>query len=274
MSKDDPNGNYCRLKRWIHYFPIIIFISLIAPSVITGWNIKLTAEEFMGRDNTKMWFLIIVRYAYILHGVYCGHIPLYIFMVTMKSLLIEFEESNRKFKEFFKSVKSSTDEQMSIDRFLDLCNSHYYLVKKVQKADRLFKIFTLTMIALWLPTTIFTPVTLVRTQWSMQMTIQLYDVARSGFHFYGLCIMPAQVHTTSQKTTILLNNEICKRFENFKHSQNMTPLIKMFAESITNTNSGITVGGMILIRKSMILTCLSLVVPYVVLFLQLKINVV
>ncbi|KAI1710018.1 Receptor Mediated Endocytosis [Ditylenchus destructor] len=204
-----------------------------------------------------MWFLAIVRHGYILHGVYVGHIPLYIFMISMRSLLIEFDDSNKRFKEFFRSMKSPPDEQKCIERFLVLTKRHYYLIKKVQKADQLFKLFTLAMIALWLPTTIFTPVTLVRTNWSIQMAIQLYDVARSIFHFYGLCIMPAQVHTKSQATTILLNNEICKRVENVNHAQSITPLIKTFAESVTNTNSGITVGGMILIRKSMILTCQS-----------------
>ncbi|KAI1695272.1 hypothetical protein Ddc_21360 [Ditylenchus destructor] len=204
-----------------------------------------------------MWFLVIVRHGYILHGLYVGHIPLYIFMISMRSLLIELDESNRRFKEFFRSMKSPLDEQKSIERFLVLTKRHYYLVKKIQKADRVFKIFTLAMIALWLPTTIFTPVTVVRTKWSMQMTIQLYDVVRSIFHFYGLCIMPAQVHTKSQLTTNILNNEICKRVENVNPAQSITPLIKTFAESVTNTNSAITVGGMILIRKSMILTSQS-----------------
>ncbi|KAI1700240.1 hypothetical protein Ddc_18178 [Ditylenchus destructor] len=194
----------------------------------------------------------------------------------MRSLLFELDESRWKFNEFFKSMKSASEEEKSISKFLALSKRHFDIVKKVQKADRIFKLFTLVMIGVWMPTTIFTPVALVQVwsgKWTIQMTFLMYDVARSIFHFYGLCIMPAQVHTMCRKTTILLNNEVCERVENLNQPQSITPLIKTFAESVTNTDSGITVGGMILIRKSMVLTCLSLVVPYVILFLQLKLKV-
>ncbi|KAI1693026.1 hypothetical protein DdX_20886 [Ditylenchus destructor] len=128
------------------------------------------------------------------------------------------------------------------------------------------------MIAVWLPTTIFAPVALLRTEISFHIIFRVYDFARSIFHFYGLCVLPAQVYTQSEKTTIILNNEICMRVGSPRHSQKLIPILKTFAEGIVQTYSGITVGGMIVIKKSTILTCLSVMVPYVVLFLQLHIG--
>ncbi|KAI1703513.1 hypothetical protein DdX_14846 [Ditylenchus destructor] len=269
VSKDNPNGNYSRVKRLVHMFPGVIVVSAAIPSIFICLNVIETIDKFWGRDYAKMMYIIIIRNLFILHGLFVGHVPLYIFMTTMWSLIVEFDESNRKFKEFFKSIKGGADEEKTIDRFLTFSRSHYYLVKKVQKADRIFKLFTLVMTGIWLPTTVFAPVALLRSEWSMQVIFRLYDVVRSVFHFYGLCIVAAHVHTKSQITTVLLNNEICKRVG---HSHSLVPCIKTFTESLIHTNTSITVGGMVAMRKSMILTCLSLIVPYVVLFLQLRIG--
>ncbi|KAI1712979.1 hypothetical protein Ddc_12205 [Ditylenchus destructor] len=175
MSKDKHGGNYNRLKLWIYYFPCIIALSLAVPCVYVGWRSNKAINELWGHDNVKLVYVLVVKTGFILYGVFIGHVPLYIFMITVWSLNIEFLESNRRFKE-------------------------------------------------------------------------------------------------SQKTTIILNNEICMRVGSSRHSQNLIPILKTFAESIVQTHSGITVGGMVVIRKSTVLTCLSILVPYVVLFLQLHIG--
>ncbi|KAI1700385.1 hypothetical protein Ddc_18101 [Ditylenchus destructor] len=70
-------------------------------------------------------------------------------------------------------------------------------------------------------------------------------------------------------TLDILNRHIPNWIE---ENRETTRVIKIFTNSIAQSNVGITVGGMTVITKSMILTCLSLVVPYTLLCLQLKIG--
>ncbi|KAI1732496.1 hypothetical protein Ddc_01365 [Ditylenchus destructor] len=189
-------------------------------------------------------------------------------MVTMRSLTTELKQVYREFDEIFGRVELK-DAEKQAERFLAVCNGYSNTVDKVHMADRIFSMFTFVMIAIWLPTTIFAPVAFLHTEWSIYLIFRMYDVFRTIFHLFGLCIIPAQIYSEHQQIIILINCQVTKRIG---MEDKLTSLMKTFGKSIVHTNVCITVGGMVIIRKSMILTCLSMIVPYVVLFLQLHIG--
>ncbi|KAI1723111.1 hypothetical protein Ddc_07306 [Ditylenchus destructor] len=125
------------------------------------------------------------------------------------------------------------------------------------------------MIAIWLPTTIFAPIAILRAGGSVNLIFRIHDIMRSAFHLYGLCIFPAQLYSEIRATHDFLSDEFAQWVE---VDQECYRLMKSFADSIGQSSVGITVGGMTVITKPMILTCLSMIVPYVVLCLQLHMS--
>ncbi|KAI1710255.1 shK domain-like domain-containing protein [Ditylenchus destructor] len=130
------------------------------------------------------------------------------------------------------------------------------------------------MIACSLLTATITLINLIYTEWDIsinetrQLAIDIFhDIFWHPYKLYGLCLLSAQVFTQLKATHDILSRQIPNWIEK---NEEVARTIKRFTDFVAQSNAGITVGGMIVITKSLILTCVSLSVPYIILCLQHK----
>ncbi|KAI1698084.1 GUstatory Receptor family [Ditylenchus destructor] len=129
--------------------------------------------------------------------------------------------------------------------------------------------YTFAMMAVGTPMTIFALITLIRRKSWMGLLYSVHDVICCTVHLIGFTVVPAGIYTEFRaiQTQLYKNTSIWKEY-NLKLYQ----IARMFTENVSQSDIGISIGGFITITKSLVLTCLSLVIPYVILCLQLNIG--
>ncbi|KAI1697656.1 hypothetical protein DdX_18378 [Ditylenchus destructor] len=266
----DGKSSYSKLKPWLYILPGAVMLSEIFMLMYIIWFSTLSVKFYVANnDYLTLSYILIYRNALVLHGVFVGHVALCIFMISMCSLTIELSTLNQEFRELIKARKyMKADKNFIESRTQALCQEYCRRRKKVSDADYIFRTYTFFMIPIWLSTTIFVPITLLRVQWSVQLVFilkRLHDALRSIVHLYGLCVYPAQLRRTHDILSIYLSEWI-------DPTDKFSGMIKNLSDNIAQSNIGITVGGMTVMTKPMILTCLSVILPYIVLCLQLRIG--
>ncbi|KAI1710251.1 7tm chemosensory receptor domain-containing protein [Ditylenchus destructor] len=210
--------------------------------------------------------IFIVQYALVENATFC------IFVVSMASLVIELSEFNSQLNQEFtlnRPSKNKDCKTISASQVLTYFKSYTHLTEKVGRVDHVFNLYIFAMIACSLPTAIFAPVNLIHSEWDVELLFNIHGVVCSGYRLCGLCLLPAQVFTQLKSTHSILNLQIPYWND---ENKDIAGTIKDFANSIAQSNAGITVGGITVITKSMILTCLSMIMTYILLCLQLRIG--
>ncbi|KAI1717513.1 CBR-GUR-4 protein [Ditylenchus destructor] len=250
-------------------FYVVIAVSILIALSYVVWVSSQIVIQLWKRNIVQMIYILVVKNLFMLHGVLIDQVALCIFMITMRSLTIELEHFNQELKQFFKAANEPMNARKNAIGIVFYCKNYSDLVKKVRKADRIFNGYIFVMVAIWLPITIFAPISLAKIRLSFDLIFRVNDLFRCAYHLCGLCIIPAQVYTQLRATNAVLNNKVSKWIDIDKNSRD---LVKVFTDSVAQSNVGITMGGMTIIRSSMILTCLSMIIPYVVLCFQLRIG--
>ncbi|KAI1709676.1 CBR-GUR-4 protein [Ditylenchus destructor] len=180
-----------------------------------------------------------------------GSVLIALFYVVWVSSQIVIQLWKRNIAQFFKATNEPMNARKNVNGIVFFCKNYSDLVKKVRKADQIFNGYILAMVAIWLPITIFAPISLAKIKLSFDLIFRVNDLFRCAYHLCGLCIIPAQVYTQLRATSAVLNYKVSKWIDIDKNSRD---LVKVFADSVAQSNVGITMGGMTIIRSSMILT--------------------
>ncbi|KAI1710252.1 7tm chemosensory receptor domain-containing protein [Ditylenchus destructor] len=250
---------------------------LISMSIITCSIIDIVTNNVPQELNKKklsytqiaigvVRTIFIVQYALVENATFC------IFLVSMASLVIELSEFNSQLNQEFTLNRPSEikdGKTISAPQVLTYFKSYTHLTEKVGRVDRIFNLYIFAMIACTLPTAIFAPVNLIHSQLDIHLLFNIHGVVCSIYRLCGLCLLPAQVFTQLKSTHSILNLQIPIWND---ENKDIARTITNFANSIAQSSAGITVGGMALITKSMILTCLSMIMTYILLCLQLRIG--
>ncbi|KAI1701525.1 GUstatory Receptor family [Ditylenchus destructor] len=131
------------------------------------------------------------------------------------------------------------------------------------------KFYILLTMAVGTPTTIFAIIVMLRRKTWVGMFFSIHDVICCTTHLIGFTIVPAKIHSEyhSVRTQLCRNCSLWQQYD-----AKLYHITLMFIDHITQANAGISLGGLVVIRKSLLFTCVSLVTPYVVLSLQLNVG--
>ncbi|KAI1699219.1 GUstatory Receptor family [Ditylenchus destructor] len=204
------------------------------------------------------------------YGVFVWNIVLCFFVIVMKCLSLELKEFNRSLDKLlhedqpipWSTSRLSTNLMVAFD-------VHKRLAKKIRRADNIFQFYILLTMAVGTPTTIFAIIVMLRRKTWVGMFFSIHDVICCTTHLIGFTIVPAQIHSEyhSVRTQLCRNSSLWQQYD-----AKLYHITLMFIDHITQANAGISLGGLVVIRKSLLFTCVSLVTPYVVLSLQLNVG--
>ncbi|KAI1712572.1 CBR-GUR-5 protein [Ditylenchus destructor] len=215
-------------------------------------------------------------FLYRLIGVYeiaALNLVLCFFVTTVQSLAMELDEFNRHFEKMLQNLSAHSNEsQVSnlCSTLLQTFASHKILGDKVQKVDKIFQFYVFLMTATGIPISIFAVITVVRRNSWCGVFRSLDDAISCTIHLIGFTIVPAQIYTKHRAIqSHLYWSEVIWR----KYDKNIYRTARMVTENVEQMEIGISVGGFIVITKPLILTSISLVIPYLLLCLQLDLGV-
>ncbi|KAI1700474.1 hypothetical protein DdX_16685 [Ditylenchus destructor] len=174
----------------------------------------------------------------------------------MASLIIELSEFNSQLDEEFTVNQLEEGKVITAPQVLTRFKRYTHLTEKL---------YIFATLACSLSTGIIAPIKLFNAEWNIALLFHIHDTVPYKLSF--LCLLPAQVFTQLKVTHDILSRQIPNWIDK---NEDVTRTIKRFTDFVAQSSAGITVGGMTVITKSMILTCFSLIVPYIVLCLQLK----
>ncbi|KAI1705460.1 GUstatory Receptor family [Ditylenchus destructor] len=209
-----------------------------------------------------------------IYGIGVWNFVLCFFVVVIRSLSLELRDFNRVFADLLRdkplySLEVERKSEKLAEKLLLAFAAHNRLAKKIRKTDKCFQSYTFAMMAVGTPMTIFALITLIRRKSWMGLLYSVHDVICCTVHLIGFTVVPAGIYTEFRaiQTQLYKNTAIWKEY-NLKLYQ----IARMFTENVSQSDIGISIGGFITITKSLVLTCLSLVIPYVILCLQLNIG--
>ncbi|KAI1709675.1 CBR-GUR-5 protein [Ditylenchus destructor] len=269
---------YRKLNRTRVIFAIIAFVSSAFTATNIIYNVYRIAHSYsINPDLSKLPYSVekIIRSILMIHGPYVWNISLCLFVVVVKSVTIELQQFNKDFKVMLKN-----SECMAVNDQRDhLCESllhsfakHNGLAEKIIHIDRTFRflVYTFAMTTVGGATTIFAMLSLIRTEvFNVYLLFSIHDTACCYYHLFGLCVVPAQVYTEFRA----LQGQLYRQSAIWtNYDLKVYQIAGMLTENVAQSNIGITLWGFTLITKSLILTCLSLLIPYVMLCLQLQIG--
>ncbi|KAI1705152.1 7tm chemosensory receptor domain-containing protein [Ditylenchus destructor] len=215
-------------------------------------------------------FLSVLSYSVQLHAMYAWNAILVLFVVSIKTLAIDLEHFNRDMEKTLSGAISIKEERLKIETTLLNCfEGHCKLADRIRKIDSIFRLFIFLLLLTGVITTIFSLIALIRKKSWLNFVFAIPKVICCFLHIYGLCVIPAQIYTKFRTVHDLLyrNYQIWMEFD-----PKIYQITNMFTGNISHSNISITLWGFTPIRNTLILTCLSLVVPYVILCLQLNIG--
>ncbi|KAI1710256.1 GUstatory Receptor family [Ditylenchus destructor] len=262
-----------RLKRWFRILRILILVSMFIIMCNVTYNVLIFIENqtCIGTElsiiECALLTINVFGQLFKIHYVIVVNVAFCIFVVSMASLIMELSEFNSKLNEEFAATQSQLEEGTVITAPQVLIRFKFYthLTDKVGRVDNIFNLYIFATIACSLSTAIIAPIKLFHADWHIALLFRIHDTI--PYKLCGLCLLPAQVFTQVKATHDILSRQIPNWIEK---NEEVARTIKRFTDFVAQSNAGITVGGMIVITKSLILTCLYLIVPNIVLCLQLK----
>ncbi|KAI1697569.1 GUstatory Receptor family [Ditylenchus destructor] len=265
-----------RLRQIHKDLMVVIVVNFIAVAtiVIAEWVVYLRtrsadaifeASPVLLRDIFHSFFLLYAQSVW--------HISLCIFIVVMKCMTLELGDFNGRFEHMLESherkssgIRRSEKKRIS-DRLLDAFVEHNKLADKVTKIDEIFRSYAFVMLMVGGAHTIFALISMIRQRSWIHLFFFIYDVCICMCHLFGVCISAAQVYVEYRivKEHLQRHTQLWVDYD-----QKVYDIARMFIENAHSSSVGITIYGFTLITKSLILSCLARIIPYVLICLQLQ----
>uniref|UniRef100_A0A915E261 Gustatory receptor n=1 Tax=Ditylenchus dipsaci TaxID=166011 RepID=A0A915E261_9BILA len=197
------------------------------------------------------------------YGFCVTNIVLCAFIVVTKSIALELDRFNRIFpKMCIPSASTSAN-------LLKSMATHNQLAEKISKADKIFQGYLMSMMAILSPAIIISFITLLRREDWLGVLYSLNDILCCSFQLFALTYNPAQIYTKFRAA----RDQVHKISANLiEYDMKACQIAQIFANNVAHSHVGFSLGGHTVITKSLILTMMSLVFPYVILCLQLNLG--
>ncbi|KAI1708668.1 CBR-GUR-5 protein [Ditylenchus destructor] len=185
------------------------------------------------------------------------------FVSSVRCLTFHLHDFNSKFQELLESRTKS--EQLS-ERLLAAFSFHKTLAQKVRQMDGIFRVFIFCMLVTNVPMTVFGAITLVRRKNLLSFIFALYDVIFCTVQLTVLTMVPAKLYAElyAFPSHIYWGHAVWTRYD-----PEVFQILRTVSEYVQQLQVGLSFGGLVIIRKSSVLTAIVLIVPYVVLSYQL-----
>ncbi|KAI1712571.1 CRE-GUR-5 protein [Ditylenchus destructor] len=198
------------------------------------------------------------------------------FVIVVSSLIVELDEFNAGFDQLLTSTKmipsleADKFEETLSNRLLDSYLTHKRLGGKIAEVDRIFQYYILALVSTGLPITVLAFIINIRQRSSLSMVFTIDDVFCCFVHLVGFTVLPARVNSKFKAVQKQLYwcSIIWKQYD-----ERIYHISQVFSEHASQLNIGLSLAGLVVITKSVIITSVSVLVPYVILCLQLNIGV-
>ncbi|KAI1710400.1 GUstatory Receptor family [Ditylenchus destructor] len=247
------------------FFYVAYLASLLALAPTSG------ARYFVriGNYGPEFWHYLARNVVSIL-GHFVWNLSFCYFVMLIRSITRELKYFNAQFKQMLddsEKTSQSNPEGLANQLLLSL-TSHNKLAEKIIEVDKIFQTYTFLMTAIATPQTIFALLLLIRRQTWLGLCYSVIELVLCMAHLIGLTVIPAQIYTEFRMVHIHLywaSSVWSKEFD-----LKVYQIVRLFTESVNHSDVGISLGGFILITKSLVLTCLSVIIPYVLLCVQMQ----
>ncbi|KAI1710703.1 GUstatory Receptor family [Ditylenchus destructor] len=223
----------------------------------------------IGNYGPEFWHYLTRNIVSIL-GHFVWNLSFCYFVMLIRSITRELKYFNAQFKQMLddsEKTSQSNPEGLANQLLLSL-TSHNKLAEKIIEVDKIFQTYTFLMTAIATPQTIFALLLLIRRQTWLGLCYSVIELVLCMAHLIGLTVIPAQIYTEFRMVHIHLywaSSVWSKEFD-----LKVYQIVRLFTESVNHSDVGISLGGFILITKSLVLTCLSVIIPYVLLCVQMQ----
>ncbi|KAI1700278.1 CBR-GUR-5 protein [Ditylenchus destructor] len=259
-------------RRFRRILGIITGVAILATTfkvcqIILNWTLYFVRDGM--ELEMEWWFFDETIFAVLSpYAIFVWHICLCLFMAVVQSLTLELQDFNRKFETM---LKSNTEKSEELTKKISASFTHYTrLTDKVSRIDRIVGPYAFIMLAAGCVSLIFLLLSTIREHGHWVVLIPFFiDILIWIWHLFGLCVFPTRVYTEVHYVQRLLGRTptLWNSFD-----PELYAVANMFADNISRADIGITLWGFTPITKSLVLTCVSLLVSYIVLFLQLKVG--
>ncbi|KAI1703629.1 GUstatory Receptor family [Ditylenchus destructor] len=268
----------CTFYQWI--ILVVTMTSSFGATTVTDTAQKIINSVHIWQPTMGIHPFDFVYRLVPIYGVFVRNIVLCVFVIVMKCLSLELKE----FKLSLDRLLQEDNQVKMADRYPRLSDCHpdrlsrnlslafdihNRLARKIRKCDIIFQYYILLMMVVGIPTTIFAIIVLVRRDTMIGALFSIPDAMYCAAQLIAFTLVPAQIHNEYQS----IRTQLCRNTSLHQHYDGkLYHITLIFIDQITQTNAGISLGGLVVIRKVLLFTCVTLVTPYVILSLQLNIG--
>ncbi|KAI1707747.1 CBR-GUR-5 protein [Ditylenchus destructor] len=244
----------------------IFFVMIMCFLIGLRMNANTIKQAWLGLHRYDFLYTVIRMYGFAVRNVvFC------LFMVAVRAITVELERYNADFEQHFRQPASVISGGHVLSNYLvNSLLSHNELSENILRIDKIFQTYTIFMMVLGTPTTIFTLIILIhRKPTAAAIFTSSVELLLCTIHLIGLTIIPAQVYSQARQVSEYIHrNKVIWSSCDTKVYQ----LANAFMTSVHQSNVGITIGSYVTITKSLILKFTSFAIPYIILCLQLRIG--
>ncbi|KAI1707763.1 CBR-GUR-4 protein [Ditylenchus destructor] len=228
-------------------------LSLIRSKILGKGRQKNEMYKRLTRDSRVFMFITLATTVF-----FAGN--------TLSTIIL----SHFSHRQYLNDALNSNDRARNVPDFLMKSFSrHNEIAEKIQMADDIFKVYTFLMTVMGTTQSIMALLILIRRETWLGVYYSVIEMAICVVHLIGLTVVPAEVYTEfhEAQTVLYRKTPMWKNYD-IKTYQ----IARSFTEKLARLHVGISFGGFTVITKSLILTCISLIVPYVLLCVQMQVG--
>ncbi|KAI1701848.1 hypothetical protein Ddc_17379 [Ditylenchus destructor] len=141
------------------------------------------------------------------------------------------------------------------------------MAKKVFLTNEIFKMYLFAMASISAPQTVMAVLVMTRRKTWLGVYYSAVETTVSLIHLAQLTIIPAQVHSEFRIPQFLLyrNTSLWE-----KYSHDTYEIVRTFIRNISMSHFGISLGDFMVVTQSMMFKCISVMVPYIAVCIQMK----
>ncbi|KAI1709149.1 hypothetical protein DdX_11547 [Ditylenchus destructor] len=289
-----PNKNHWCRRLWPTIRIVLILLSCVSELFhifsyfigylelsISSMSVGLFSDAIIQFDiivtiTRSLWWILKECYAMLTYHYmqYVSLVSLYLAVIVTTSLSMELMEHNQSLEKHLqqRNLMGNSNNKYSLANFLlGSLRNRNNISKKIVRVDEIIRNYAFLRVVSSSISLIFSLISAVHAPTALCRLCFVERVISSLLVLFGLCIVPAQVSNQFRLAHQILhvNSDVWLPTDDNK---NVYPIGKTFMDSVYQSQIGITLGGILLITNRMLLTCLSLVVPYIILCLRLQVG--
>ncbi|KAI1708671.1 CBR-GUR-5 protein [Ditylenchus destructor] len=246
----------------------VVFLTVFGASRTSAVNIKRAVTQGIRITDPTMG-LHPFDFVYRIVGMYqlfLTNCTVSFFVTSVRCLTYQVEEFNREFQEMLEFPNKADDLS---ERLIAAFSAHKLLASKVRQTDRIFRVYIFCMLVTNVPMTIFGSITLIRRDNLFSFVCTFFDLIFCIVQLIGFTLAPARLYAQlhAAPSHIYWSSTILTHFD-----PHLSRITSRFTETVEKLKVGLSLGGLVFVKKSSILMAIVLIVPYVILSYQLYVE--